>query len=188
MHPDNNSLSKSARVAWVAIKSCYTGLCERFDIYIESAREFLWVYLVSNIPFLALVLMHVIGTKGAKADAVTIVEVISNNVQSGEIFIYISALLAPFVYVMIQFVRARRHMPLYSLFFILTVACYVYSFLVFGMHRLGRIENHDFVASTSIWFYITALVLWYFSLVFSKKLAKPPAEEDSGAQKILNNL
>jgi hypothetical protein len=132
--------------------------------------------------------MHLVATKGAKADVATISEVITNNVQSGEIFIYVSALLAPFVYVMIQYVRARRHFPLYSIFFGVTLLCYGYSIIVFGMYRLGRLENLDFVAATSGYFYLVSLVLWYFSLVFSKKLFKPNTEEISGAQKILDNL
>lgn len=167
----------------------YRDFATKYEDYVDPAWEFLTVYIISNVPFIALILMHLAGTKGALANLETIYNVIAENVKSGEILIYVSALLAPFVYIMIQYHRARRHFPLYGFFLLMTAGVYTYCLLVFSMYRLDRIKNLSFVSETSVYFYGAALVLWYFSLVFQRKLQKRPIiPEISGAQHILDGL
>jgi len=168
----------------------YREFSEKHEDYIDSLGEFLLVYFFSNIPYIALVLVHLLGTEDAHVDFSTIYNVIALNVKSGEILIYVSTLLAPFVYVMWQYHRSRKNFPLYGLFMILTGAVYFYCLIVFSMYRSGSIKNVPFVEDTSLYFYILALVLWYYSLVFARKLQKMmrPIPEKSGAQQILDGL
>lgn len=175
---------KQSIVGW------YRKFSAKHEDYVDSVWEFLLVYLFSNIPYIALVLVHLLGTENAHVNFSTLYTVIAQNVKSGEILIYVSTLLAPFVYVMWQYHRSRKNFPLYGLFVFLTGAVYFYCLIVFSMYRTGSIKNAPLVEDTSLYFYFLALVLWYFSLVFARKLQKMmrPVPEKSGAQQLLDSL
>lgn len=172
------------------LRSRFKKFTERYEIYIESAAEFLTVFFVSNGPFIVLILMHLFGTEKAQPDLSTLTQVIYSNMQSGEIFIYISALLAPFFWVIIQYHRAKENLPYFAVFLIATGIAYVAGAIVFSMYRLGSIKNAALVSEVSIYFYVFSLIIWYFSLVFAKKLAKSmhPSQRKSGAEVLLAGL
>lgn len=171
-----------------SLKEVFKRIYESFPEWFDAVLEFLVVYITSNIPYIALVLIHILSTAGTTLDLVTVTGVISSNVVPGELFIYVSTLMAPFVYVMLQYVRALRHFPLYGLFLGITALVYLYCLIAFSMFKSGTIQNVPFMESVAPYFYLIALILWYFSLVYGRKLSKPEKGMGSNAQSIINQL
>lgn len=150
------------------------------NIYFDAAIEFITVYLLSNLPFLFLILSHYLNTPGIQLSWAESFNVIKENWRAGEILIFVSALLAPFCYVMYLYNRARRHMPGYWYFLIVLLFLYPASSYIFAHDRLAAIRNENFVQNSSLTLYSMALAIWYMGLVFQRRLAKPPIDDSSG--------
>jgi len=145
--------------------------------YIDAAKEFLTVYLLSNLPFGFLVLSHYLNNANIDVSWTVVAGVLQKNWKPGEILIFMSALLAPFCFVMCQYNRARRHMPGYWLFLFALVTLYPAASYIFAHDRLSAIKNEEFVRNSSLTLYVIALAIWYFGLVFQRQLHKPPKDD-----------
>ena len=179
---------KSSSVNWQSVKRRFKDFYLEYSEWLDASYEFLVVYIASNIPYIALALIHVLGTRGASMDVSTFHAVIANSVQPGEILIYVSTLIAPFVYVLLQYVRALRRFPMYGLSILITATVYFYCMIVFSMYKNGSIQNQPFIERNAPYFYALALILWYFSLVYGRKLSKPEKRMGSNAQSLIDEL
>lgn len=150
---------------------------------IVSVYEALFVFIFSNISLPFLVFVHVVSTPQEKLSLAVAIRVIREAVSSTEIFVYILALIAPALWVMVHNWRARRHPGLFFTLLILQgmiVCCCAY---IYGKAKFGGIENQPFVDSWAITCYLIGLMIWYISLVYDKVL-KPtdiPSMPPSGA-------
>jgi hypothetical protein len=155
--------------------------------WIQSLGEFLWIYAISNIPFLALVIMRAFSTEKASfADSIN--HALSLYMIPGELLVYVSTLLAPFVYVMIQYSRARRNVPFFSIFMIATSVIYIYALIAFSMFKNNVLINTNLLSESTPFFYFISLALWYFSLVFARKLSKPEKNMGHNAQNLIERF
>ena len=149
------------------------------SVYVDASKEFLIVFLLSNLPFGCLILSHYLNTKGAPFSWEVVSGVISNNWKPGEILILVSALLAPFSFLLTVYHRARRHMPGYSILSVLLLIMYVGSSYIFAYDRMSAIKNEEFIRSSALALYCVAIVIWYIGLVFQRKLNRPPKDDSS---------
>ncbi|NNN20063.1 MAG: hypothetical protein HKL84_09470 [Acidimicrobiaceae bacterium] len=149
------------------------------SIYAEALREFVIVLLLSNLPFGAIILSHYIGTPNAPLSLEDVAAVIASNWKPGEILILVSALLAPFSYLLSLYHRARRHMPMYTTLSILVLVMYLSASYIFAYDRMQAIKNEGFIRTSSLLLYVGAIVIWYIGLVFERRLIRPPADEGS---------
>lgn len=62
---------------------------------------------------------------------------------------------------------------------LILIAMYGISAYIFGYDRMNAIKNEGFVKSTSLWLYGAALVIWYFGLVYQRKLNRAPTDNSS---------
>ena len=155
--------------------------------YIEALYELVVVWIVSNSPLAALILIHVASHEQASFESAR--GVVIENLKAGEILIYVAALLAPFVYTMIGYHRALKRLPFYAFFLLLQLAIYAYCAIVFGLYRTGQLKNATLIPNWSVIVYSAALLLWYWSVVLDRKLTRtttvaPP----SGGEKLLQEL
>lgn len=165
-------------------------LPDKYYDYVDALEEFITVYIISNLPFLSIAIYETASTKEATFTIETLINIAVENFGSGEIFIYVSTLLAPAVYMMVKYHRARRHFPLFSLFITFQLIIFLICILFFVMNRSDQIRNIDFVNSWSLVIYIGALIYWYAALVFGRRLEEenPYKDQQSGAESILKGL
>lgn len=147
----------------------------------DSATEFLVVFLLSNLPFLVLIVIDFLTTLGSDVTFGGAVNVIRHNWKPGEILIFVSALLAPVSYLMTKYHRANRHMTGFTFLSLVLLLMYVGSSIVFALDRLHSIHNEEVSKNIALGLYATAVVIWYLSLVFQRKLEHPPIQPDGNA-------
>lgn len=175
---------------WGALWSCIVAPTKRAswrrgaewwseNIYTDAFTEFITVFFLSNLPFVFLVLSHYLTTAGLAVSWDTTAGVIGKNWKPGEILILVSALLAPFPFLLASYHRVRRHMPAYLLLFIALLLMFLISSYIFATDRLAAIKNEPFVRTSSLILYGFALVTSYYGLVFQRKLIKPPKDNSS---------
>ena len=149
------------------------------NVYTDAFSEFLTVFFLSNLPFCFLVLTHYIATDGTTVSWDTTTKIISKNWKPGEILILVSALLAPFPFLLASYHRVRRHMPGYLFLFLTLLLMFLFSSYIFAADRLSAIKNENFVRTSSLILYLFALIISYYGLVFQRKLIKPPSDNSS---------
>ena len=129
-----------------------------------SLAEFLVTYLIGNLPFLILVFDLSLQEK-----PVSFSGFLAEEGRPGEIFVYISAFLAPVIYTFLAWYKDAK-VTWHSFYFILIFAC-----LMIGLHLFLKYRNLQFfennvadMASFSL--YVISLSLWYFSIVYYRSL------------------
>lgn len=150
----------------------------------DAFTEFLTVAFLSNLPFVFLILTHYLTKEHAQVSWDSAAAVVSQNWKPGEILILVSALLAPFPFLLASYHRMRRHMPAYLLLLIVLLVMFLISSYIFATDRLAAIKNEPFVRTSSLVLYVCALGISYWGLVFQRKLGKPP--KDSGSDRADN--
>lgn len=158
------------------------------NVYTDALTEFVTVFFLSNLPFLALVLIHYLTTAKAVVSFETSVNVIRDNWKPGEIFILVSALLAPFPFLLGSYHRMRRHIPAYVPLFIVLLAMFAIASVIFALDRLKVNKNEAFVEASSLFLYALALFFSYFGLVFQRNLKPPKDNSNDRADKIAAQL
>jgi hypothetical protein len=143
-----------------------------------SLYEAVFVFFVSNAALLFLVFTRLVDSKGAKPTLDYSIQVITEAVSSTEIFVYILALIAPALYVMVFVWQARRHKAFYFFLAALQVLIVLGSGYIYGRAKSGGIANLEFVNFWAWVCYVIGLIIWYVSLVYDKIMksteAHPP--------------
>lgn len=134
-----------------------------------SIVEGVVTYFVSNLPYLFLLFAFFLHTQDARYEGATVYEALASQIRPGEVFVYISTLLAPTVWVMVYHWRARRHAVLFWFllgfqWLALLPAAYMY-----GADKMNAEINEQFATNAAIVIYCITLGVWYFALVFQKK-------------------
>ncbi|HTU64968.1 MAG TPA: hypothetical protein VMF52_03370 [Steroidobacteraceae bacterium] len=154
-----------------------------------SLYEAVFTFFVSNAALLFLVFTRLVDNRGAKPTISYSREVIAEAFISTEIFVYILALIAPALYVMVFVWQARRHKVFYFFLAGLQVAIVLGSGYIYGRAKSGGIANMEFVNTWALSCYVIGLLIWYVSLVYDKfmKSLEVPSPPPSG-EAILRKL
>ncbi|GAB3337457.1 hypothetical protein ACFO0E_00980 [Chromohalobacter beijerinckii] len=129
-----------------------------------SMAEFLVTYIVGNLPFLILAF-----DLSLQKESVGLVGFLAEEGRPGEIFIYISAFLAPVIYTFLAWYK-DANMVWHSLYFILIFACLMVGLHLFLRYRSLQFFENDFADMVSLSLYVVSLSLWYFSIVYYRSL------------------
>lgn len=171
------------------VKNSSKEVYERYKYYVDSLLECILIFIISNIPFAVLVISSIADNKNYSFCWDSIRKIIGQNIAIGEVLVYISALIAPVMAVMIKYHRARRHFPMFTMLFFVQTLVVVVAVIFFMKYKSGPIVNLEFVSSGSFFLYIISLIMWYISIVYEKKLVDNPYKnEKSGAESILEKL
>ena len=135
----------------------------------ESFWQLIAVWVLSNIPLLLLIAFSIYRVDGADIMATSTGVVVDVFTPSTLVF-YVAALMAPLMWVFIDCFGKRTWVPLFKSFsaaiiFIMTVLT-----AILYLDATGDLNNKQLVDATFIVFYIAAIVIWYFSIFYSKVL------------------
>ncbi len=130
-----------------------------------AAVEAIVVYGISNIPILALTLVSFL--RDNENPYATVISNLKDVMNGGDVFIYVSALIAPVVWVLIA--RAREaHRVLAGLYWVLLLLIIVFSAFSFQEVRLTENINQNALDFTAIVLYCVSLMLWYGAIVYTR--------------------
>lgn len=156
-----------------------------------SAFEASLVLIISQVPFVMLVINYVIANEDSSLDLKTILRVISDNVRSGEVLAYIASLLAS---TMVYFILRPR------LFLYRTIICLLCVLIPFTLiylatptylaDRYGKAANHAFLGGYSLTLLFASLAIWVFSIFHQRRIesSSPYLAGDEPAKKIIQKI
>lgn len=142
---------------WRAVQEIFVTLIfAMFPVLIGTAV--VWVMKSSGIP---------LGFKGA----------FYSTIESGELLIYATALLAPIVWMATTDPPGAKSFPS-KLSHIMLVCCVlVVAAVVFGLQRTGQQIRTDVAFEISVWSFIGSIALLYLATVYHNgRIPNPPAE------------
>jgi len=160
----------------------------------SSCREFFLILGVSLLPLVGCVLIDMITGFSVKAgripgDASWYLALwirLYDNIQAGEIFIYVCAVVGPVVLVMANYNDESKQFPEF-LTFILTLGALIFlSVLIFSLHRSGKIENRLITDFGALTLYTLSLLLWYCALLYER--VRPDINMAKATQSDANQL
>ena len=154
-----------------------------------SLYEAVFVFAVSNAALIFLVFARVVDNKGASFSFTYAKQVIASAMSSTEIFVYVLALIAPALYVMVFVWQAKRHVLFFFVLAGLQLAIIVGSAYIYGRAKSGGVENLAFASSWAWTCYLLGLLIWYISLVYDKVMKSTEIRiQPPSGQTILRNL
>lgn len=157
--------------------------------FMEALSEVMTVYLISNLPFIFMILDHIFTTPGADYTLQEAWTVVRANVRAGEVLVYLSAIFGPIVYFYLRHIRAAFHYPALGLFLITPFVFFFFTTPLFLADRSTQPLNQPLINDTALYTYLIGLVFWYLAVVYQKRILRDPyKEQTTGADKILKQL
>lgn len=156
--------------------------------YSRSLVEVLFALVVSNAAFLLSMFVYVlIQDKSASWEPIW--ATVKKEIGTNEIFVYILGFLAPAMWIMVSNVRIWRHVGFLLVLLVLQIIVLLTTAVIFSLSLAEILKNAEF-ANLWAWGSLgVALVIWYATLVYEKKvlrtiderIEKPRPGNDSGA-------
>lgn len=170
-----------------AVKRVLSFLFSKFTLL--PLAEVAFTLIVSNAALIFLIFAYMLETKGAVFSRRLAFSVISHNFTSGEMLVYLLAIVAPTLWVMLSNWRAKRHPVFYSILLILQIALISTSAYIYGKSKYGGISNGMFAEHWSVYCFIVGVTIWYITLIYQKWLPTvlEPSPPQSG-KRIMEEL
>ena len=142
------------------------GLCNASSwAFREAAKELTFVWSLSLVPLLVSIVIDAVTPPLDTTDG-SFWSAVSGNVKSGEIFIYVNALLAPIAFILYKHNRDDAKYPNHISFMWLMLIAIPVSTAIFALQRRGIITNHHLINEIAIVIFSVALLMRYTSMVY----------------------
>ncbi|MBA0312232.1 hypothetical protein D7Y33_14645 [Stenotrophomonas maltophilia] len=155
--------------------------------------EVSFAIIVSNCALAFAVFIYLVNTKNSSFSIDLARDVISASINSSEVIVYILAVLAPALWIMVANWRARKYTLLFSVLLMLQMAILICCFYIYGASKTGEIPNQDFVDRFARWCFPVATVVWLVTVYFQRAFLdrSPPLSSSGGSEEskqIVNGL
>lgn len=131
----------------------------------KAALETLIIYVISNLPIWILILVSIYD--GTVFDLNSLVVNMNKILKSGDVFIYISAILAPVAWTVWAYFK-DTHRVLMGAYGLALIIVFLFSAISFQQVRLTEVTNQNALDNSAILLYGISLILWYGSVVYTK--------------------
>ncbi|WP_164283351.1 hypothetical protein [Stenotrophomonas maltophilia] len=123
---------------------------------------------VSNCALLFAVFIYLVNTKSAVLTYDVAFGVIVRSINLGEIIVYILAVLAPAMWIMVSNWRARKYNVIFWILGFFQVAIIVCCFYIYGVSKTGELVNPDFVKRFAMICFPMSVLIWYVTVFFQR--------------------
>ena len=151
--------------------------------------EMFVIYILSNMSIFVLILVHILSTPGADLSFSEAQNVVENNVQAGEILLYLSAILAPVIYEYIKQIRVFRHRPMTVFFLLMPFGFYAIAGIIFIISEESNNINRQLFGDFALTVYVCGVGFWLLALIYRRRIVRDPyKDKKQGAAKIMDDL
>jgi len=154
----------------------------------ESFGQLVAVWVISNIPLLLLIAFSIFRVKDGNYAAISTKVVVDVFIPSTMVF-YVAALMAPLIWVFIDCFGKRTWVPLFKTFSAAIIFMMIVLTAILYLDATSELNNKKLVDTTFTVFYVAAILIWYFSIFYSKVLeAATPSITSDSPDDILDEL
>lgn len=123
---------------------------------------------VSNCALLFAVFIYLVNTKSAILTYDVALRVIISSINIGEMIVYILAVLAPAMWIMVSNWRARKYNVIFWILGFFQVAIIICCFYIYGVSKTGELANPDFVKRFAMICFPMSVIIWYVTVFFQR--------------------
>jgi hypothetical protein len=141
------------------------------DAHKKASHECMWMFIGSFIPIILDSILRCWILKESFFIAM------SNNLESGEVFLFTSALITPFFFFLVLKMKEKNKddpvLKYFTLIFLASLVAFFGGLISFSYYRIGRVlsENYQEVGELmtftdnrpAIAIYILSLLVWYYA-------------------------
>lgn len=142
-----------------------TRLGARGEHFSKAATETIIVYFISNLPIMFLAWASLSSNSTNSSDALVLN--IGSLIKGGEVFIYVSAILAPVVWALIAYFK-DTHRILAGLYLLALIIILPFSAFSFQQVRLTENLNQGAIDISALLLYCVSLILWFGAVVYTR--------------------
>jgi len=145
----------------------------------RAALETGLIYIISNMP-VWLLMWAFISKSNNSVTWVRVFDNLETVLNAGDIFIYVSAILAPVVWTLVAYFK-ESHRVLSALYIISLILILPFSAFAFQQARLVQDVNQVVFNNSALFLYVVSLVLWYGATVYARFVEnyKPGAPQNT---------
>ena len=151
--------------------------------------EVVFSLVVSNFALVVAAFIYMVSTEGAHFSLSLIVNVMRSAINSAEAIVYILAVIAPAMWIMVNNWRARSYHWMFPWIICVQSIIVIFCFCIYGMAKVGRIGNQNFVDLFASICFPVAVFTWYITVYFQRAhLDQPPAADNANRSQASKNI
>lgn len=141
--------------------------------YVSSAVEVIFALLVSNAAIFISIFVILLMKKSGSFDFWVVAKLtFGKTIKTSEVLVYILGFLSPAVWIIVNNIRAWRHVGFLLVLVAAQLIVVISTGLIFALSLANVLSNTE-MADTWAWgCLIFALGVWYATLVYEKKVLK----------------
>jgi len=160
-----------------------------------SAYEVLFTVVVSNLAIILAVFIKALTNAEEQSFSFLFKNLFQESIKPTEIIVFVLALIAPAMWIMVRNIRLWRHSYLLLLFLAFHAAIIVSTSVIFSLALSSTLHNTNLALYWAKLCLSISLLVWYLTLVYHKKVIESPASnlstpkpgKESGSD-VLNEL
>lgn len=182
-------LGKAAKKCWAHVTQYISD-----TPWIMALVEVGFSLLVSNCALLFAVFVYMVHSKGEVLTFDLALRIIVSAINMYEIIVYILAVLAPAMWIMINNWQARKYNVLFWFLFFVQILILVCCFYIYGVGKTGGSVNKEFVEGIAKYSIFIAIFIWYVTVWFQRAFIDSlgarvaNSKPSDGTSAILNGL
>ncbi len=141
---------------------------------VDSALEVAFTLLVSNLAILFAVFIYMLMHQPEKSFWEVLMTVIKDKIKPTEIIVFILGFIAPAMWIMFKNIHFWRHTALWFIFLGVQAFVVISTAIIFAMAITETLMNTELAQYWANWCLLAALVVWYATLVYQKKVIEDP--------------
>jgi Na+/glutamate symporter len=161
----------------------------------DALREFVLIWGSSLLPIIACVAIDYFTHYSVENNLVTnatpiegLMLRIYSNINSGELFIYVCALIGPVILMLSRYNDERRRFPEYMTFHLAIVVLLMVSCTVYSLSRTEKLKNIALADATALVVYLVGLAIWYSAMIYDRVRPNYAAALDNDANELQRAL
>ncbi|WP_417277262.1 hypothetical protein [Castellaniella sp.] len=140
-----------------------------------SAYEVLFTVVVSNLAIFLAVFIKALTNAEDQSFSFLFENLFQESIKPTEIIVFVLALIAPAMWIMVRNIRLWRHSYLLLLFLAVHIAIIVSTSVIFSLALSSTLHNTNLAFYWAKVCLSISLLVWYFTLVYHKKVIESPA-------------
>ncbi|WP_123730655.1 hypothetical protein [Stenotrophomonas rhizophila] len=150
--------------------------------WVMALAEVGFSLLVSNCALLFAVFVYMVHSKGEELSFELALRIILSSINKYEIVVYILAILAPAMWIMINNWKARKYNLLFWVLFFAQFSIIVCCFYIYGAGKSGETINEAFVEVVAKISIVAAVCIWYITVWFQRSFFDDIGQRVSAAK------
>lgn len=133
----------------------------------KSATEIVFSLFVANFWFFMLIFVQLVNTPDLKLSTGLFAKTAESNISASDALVYLLALLAPTLWIMVSNWRARKHTSFYLVLLMFQGMVICFASYIYAQGRFAEIANKEFATQFAIAAFIACITTWLIALMYN---------------------